>query len=307
MEKLGEYISYDDNFLGYVSRILSSYYILGMDTSCELLENHSNKDNLNKIMDMYNNLDCDTNPLEIVPNKIDLDTLIDIANDILISTFPDFKKNILNYDQLLYFDKELFVSDSSYNYHVTDSGLVLPKSIDLSDNLIEYSISVLNHEKTHALLLEKINGKNFPGIYFELLPVLIQKITNHLLISTFGFYNPVIIDDVVRTVDCQNHIAMLDELRRINIESETVSNKTVYNYFNLKANQYLLADWYSELLMGKYLDDSDNFNKRINQIFANQITINDFLNYYNITLQHNDLIPFISDRLEKVKKYSIKL
>jgi len=305
MYKLGEYISYDDVFLNNVMSLLSHYRILGLNNNCILLE--ENKEFLNEMISLYVSLEPDKNTQVISPKIIGINEMMELANNTLISILPSFKENIIQYDDLLYFYDGFPFSNSCYNYKITEKGVVLPKSIDVSTDINEYSISIINHEKVHTLMMEKIDLKNYLSIYMELFSFIIQKITNYQLIEKKFSLNSFIIDNIIHTVDNQKNIDVIDSLKDIEIEKETLENYFIYNYLNLKANEYLIADWYSELLFKYYLVDSSKMKEKINQVFKQEMTVQELLNYYKISLSNRELVPCIVEKLDSVKKCTIKL
>lgn len=307
MNQLGNFIYYDDEFFKNVMSLLAHYQVLKIDTKCILLEDTGNQAFLEEMISLYLSLKIQENHQDIIPKEIEIKEVAEIANNILLSIFPKFHKEIMQYDQLLRFYDDFSFSNSCYHYQVTEEGIVIPQSIDISMDFNEYTISTMNHEKTHVLLMEKLNLNKFPTIYMELLPIFIQKITNHHLMNQYDLPNISIIDDIVHTIDNQKHINTLDYLREIDKNQESLESHFVYDYLNIKANEYLIADWYSELLFQDYLIDSNSMKIKLEKLLTSEITIQQFLDYYNITLQNKELIPMITQKLEKVKKYNIKL
>lgn len=303
---LSKYITYDKEFLKDVFGSLARYQIIQLDDSCILLENVKYRDIVNHLINIYSNLALDTDFQEITPKKIEAKVIHQLANDILISILPKYKKQIEKYDDLIYCYEDFSFQESNLTYHITDQGKIIPQEIELSEEFNEYTPGVMNYEKIHVLIMKKIVLKNFPAIYMELLSMLLQKITNYQVEENFQITTTHIIDEIVRAIDNQKHISLLDVFREIDVNKESTKNKSVYHYLNLKANDYLLSDWYSDFLFQYYLEDSKKMQNKLNQVFQNDITVQELLDYYQISLENPNMIPMIEKKLTEVKKYSIK-
>ncbi len=303
---LEEYIHYDRQFLNQVIGSLTKYQLIGLDETCILIEDKKYQIILDQLMMMYLNLSLAPNYQTIKPQTLDAKTTLELANDSFTSIFPRYQKTITNYDNLLYSYENFHFQESSLEYHVTEKGKIILNQIALPEDSDEYTPGMINHEKMHAFMMQKINLKNYPIIYMELLSMLIQKITNYQVEKTLNLNTTHIIDGIVRTIDNQQHLSVLDILKDINLMQESVNNHLIYQYLNLKANDYLLSDWYSDFLIEYYVIDPKILKDKLNQLFRNEITIQELLNYYGISLGHKSLIPNIEKKLIEVKKYSIQ-
>lgn len=306
MEKLGEYITYDQEFFEKVIGALTCYQLLGIDTKRLLLKEVESNEMIQDLFSKYLHLHVVSDTKYIIPRKMNIQEISTLANDILISLFPSYKECILEYDELLYFYDDLPFDFGHFTFELSNNKIV-PSNIDLSNNFTEYSIGVINHEKTHALVFEKMLLNKSSGIYMELLPMLIQTISNYMVENMINSNQIILIDNIVRVTDNQKHIDTLDSLSKINLSCESVESHFVFQYLDLKANDYLLAEWYSELLFQYYLVDSKKMIQDLNQVLKNEITIHELLNHYQINLQNKELGTLISKKLDKVKYCTVKL
>lgn len=171
--------------------------------------------------------------------------------------------------------------------------------------MTEYSIGAINHEKTHTLVMDMISLKQFPVIYFELLSMLIQKITNYEVERKLKINTTHIIDNIVRTIDNSKGIFILDILKDIPFELEDINNRFVYQYLNIKINDYLISDWYSDLLFQFYILEPTEIKTELDQVFSNKMLLEQMLDNHQINLQNKSLIPSIQKKIEISRKYSI--
>lgn len=306
MEKLGKYITYDDEFLSNAMLFLGRYQLLDIDTKCLILEVIKNNEMVKNLFSKYLLLDIVSDAKVITPEKMELKEIIELANNIFILLFPSYKTEILKYDDLIYFYDDFPISFSCFDYQISDSNVIVPDEIELSSNFNEYSIGVINHEKMHVLMLEKVLLKKFPGIYMELLSMLIQKISNYVVETETNSKKTILIDSIIRATDNQQQINTLDYLQEIDLSSESANSYFVFQYLNLKANDYLISEWYSELLFKYYMDDSKKLILKLNEVLTNEISIQELLNYYQVSLDNNELFSCMNNKLEEVKKYILK-
>ncbi len=303
---LEEYITYDQQFLNTAIGTLTMYHLMGLNKKCILLEQKKYRMILEEMITMYSNATLETNHQEIELHKLELKTVVELAKSSFISMLPKYQKAIVNYDNLFYAYDDFDFQESNLRYHVTEKGKVILNEIAISENTNEYTPGIMNHEKMHALMMTKINLKNYSAIYMELLSMLMQKITNDQVEKSLSLNTVSIIDSIIRTLDNQQHLYVLEIFQKIKLDQESTNNHFIYQYLNLKANDYLISDWYSDLLMEYYLLDSKTFKNKLDQLFKNKITIQELLDYYKISLDHKDLLPHIQKKLTEVKKYSIR-
>lgn len=300
---LNDYITYDQEFLIMALKNITQNTSLGIDNQCILIE--KNIGILNAVIKIYQDLKVSRNAKTIFLKKLTPKEVSNLANDIFISLLPNYQSRILEYDDLLYLYSDFSFSESCYCYDVSEENKVIPQQIQIPESMTEYSIGMINHEKTHTLVMDTILLNQFPSMYFELLPMLIQKITNYEVEQKLRMNQIHTIDDIIRTIDNSKHISVLDIFQTIEIEKESLDNLLIYQYLNLKANDYLISDWYSDLLFQIYLLDSQIIKKELNRVFSNQITLQQMLDYHQIELSNNFLIPTIQKKLKNSKRYSI--
>ncbi len=304
---LDDYITYDQKMFENIIAVLATYQLMGIEQKGILLEESRYQNLLEILITEYVNLKADLDRVPIIPTKLDLKSVLELADYSFISILPKYWKTILKYDGLLYSHDDFPFYTANFEYRVTKKGKIRLHQIALSSDINEYTPGVINHEKMHALMMKKIHLSNFPIIYMELLSILMQKITNYQVEKVLNISTIHIMDEIIRAFENQQHLSILvDIFKDIDLEKESVNNHFVYQFLNLKANDYLLSDWYSDILMEYYLIDFKTLQKKLFQLFSNEITIQELLNYYDVSLDHKNFIPNIEKKLAKIKKYSIQ-
>ena len=112
-----------------------------------------------------------------------------------------------------------------------------------------------------------------------------------------------IFDTIIRNNDNKTGSYSLDYANFLNNKKDkTELDKLVAHYFRIKSTNYILADVYSDVLINHYIDDRNNMIENLNKLFENKITIEKFLNIYDISLLNKKNIPTMKERLEKCKR-----
>lgn len=302
---LNDYITYDREFFNIALESLTQNEFLEMNEECILLK-EKNRKILNKLISIYQAIVLEKDHQIIIPQILEQQEVFELANHILISLLPNYKSRILEYDSLLCTYPNLSIQGSCYYYEISKKNGIVPIEIQIPEKMTEYSIGEINHEKTHTLVMDMISLKQFPVIYLELLSMLIQKITNYEVERKLGINTTHIIDNVVRTIDNSKGISILDVLKDIPFELEDINNRFVYQYLNIKVNNYLISDWYSDLLFQFYLLEPKEIKTELDQIFSNKMSLEQMLNNHQINLRNKSFLPSIQKKIEISKKYSIK-
>lgn len=302
---LNDYITYDREFFNIALESLTQNEFLEMNEECILLK-EKNRKILSKLISIYQAIVLEKDHQIIIPQILEQQEVFELANHILISLLPNYKSRILEYDSLLCTYPNLSIQGSCYYYEISKKNGIVPIEIQIPEKMTEYTIGEINHEKTHTLVMDMISLKQFPVIYLELLSMLIQKITNYEVERKLGTNTTHIIDNVVRTIDNSKGISILDILKDIPFELEDINNRFVYQYLNIKANDYLISDWYSDLLFEFYILEPKQIKIELDQIFSNKMSLDQMLNNHQINLQNKSLLPSIQKKIEISKKYSIK-
>ena len=162
--------------------------------------------------------------------------------------------------------------------------------------------SALVHEKMHALTFKNIDLKYLFSHNIELLPILLEK----MLLCDLDNYYSKILNQLVRlndTKQCFMHLDFMQYLR--NNPNKTALDECVYNYFNVRNHEYLLGELYTDLLIEYYLADKDRFINKLNQVLDNKLSIDSFLESYDINLLNKNLIPIVKRQTDKCKRISI--
>jgi len=290
---------YKQEFINTVFSNLINYELLGIDLNEMYIFNNKEKQILEKLKQQYRKIilynDAETEYLE----QLDPNLIISLANKFLVEIFPDFHNEILRLDKLLKFKKgEL---DDSGLFYILDNDKIDLKEIIINNDFNAYAISIIVHEKTHALAFDHIDTKTIFTNGLELFPIFIQNIVMYELENTTNF-QVTTMNEIIRCIDGKNSAYYLDYADNIRKYPNEQLDYYVSQYFRIKSTDYLLSDVYSKLLLNYYIKDRNTMIENINKVFAGKITIPEFLNRYNINLLNKEIIPVVKKDLEKCKR-----
>ena len=297
---MNQKVTYEEAFIEKVIANLSIYNALEIDVNDCLVFNKKEKEAFNKIIKQYQKITLYKDAYDSCLSYIEQDEVIKFSNYFLSTIFPKYTDEILSYDSLLLFEGEGLES-SGLNYGVTNKSIMLGDII-LEDNYDEYTISVLAHEKTHALCFNHLDTTELFIEGIELFPIFIQKIVIYemmkytdSLISTYS--------NIIRSNDCRECIYYLKLGEFLhNKKDRTFLDEMVSSYFRIKGIDYLKADIYSNLLMNYYMEDRNLMIEKLEKLFCRRITISGFLNYYNVNIRRKENIPLLKEELSKTKR-----
>lgn len=212
----------------------------------------------------------------IVMKELDSSKLDNILNDFFSNMFnKDYDKFI----KLL--ERKTFVSDKIDMPITTVLYDRVGNPINFNVLLKKYKTiedaTIAIHEYTHALIYKNLPSYNFPYHYNELFPYLFRTIAveeNSSCYDSFSYYD----------AHQSNQMWLLknDINNYFNNLKEKDKNKRLYQEHRIYS--YIVADVYSSLLFEDYKSDPDKMKHFINRVFSNKMSINSFLDYYDVTM-----------------------
>ena len=291
---------YEPEFIEKVISNLSIYRALEIDTNNVLTFNKKETIAFNKIINQYQKIELYNDAHDSNLNYLDPEMIIKLSNYFLSLILPKFTDEILAYDSILDFQEEN-LEDVGLNYRVVNKNVELGY-ISLEDNYNEYSISIIAHEKVHALCFNHLDTVELFNEGLELFPIFIQKLVIYemmkytdSLVSTYS--------EIIRSNDCRRCVHFLKLSHYLhNNEDKTPIDELVSEYFRIKSTDYLKADIYSNLLMTYYIQDRNTMIEKLEKLFCRKITIPEFLDYYNISIDRKENIPLLKENLSKTKR-----
>lgn len=292
--------TYNIEFLEFAFSYLNNYEIL--DININNLNKFSPKEKhvLTKLKELYHKVKLLKDYQTIQLEHFSDEEILCRANKFLIELFPNLEKEILELDNLISFN-EYSIYEAGVNYRLNKNKVICDKIIIPTDGT-NYTSSIIVHEKVHVLAFDNIDLKELFINKIELFPMFIQRIMLNKTNDYFGS----ILDRVIRINDTKENFNHLDLMNYLNNNpNKTELDECVCKYLNVRGYDYLISELYSDLLFKYYLIDSEKMVKRINQVFDRKISIENFLNNYNINLLNKDLIPIIKEETNKCKRISI--
>lgn len=292
--------NYNPDFIDTVLGYLNNYVFLGIELDSIYNFNKKEKQALAKIIQQYHKTTLYKDAKYEYLKELEPQITLNMANSFLIAFFPKLEKEILELDKTILF-KNIKPEEQGVHYRIKPNYIEINKIL-LDNSFNEYTIPKIVHEKVHALCFNNIDTINLFNNSLELLPIFIQKI----VIYELGKYtdSPIsVFDTIIRNND--NNISSYalkyaDYLN--NKKDKTKLDDLVAQYFRIRSTDYILADIYSNVLVNHYIEDRNNMIENLNKLFENKITIEEFLNIYNISLLNKANIPTMKEKLEKCKR-----
>lgn len=296
---------YDPELLEEVLNYMSNYNFFNIDTKSLFNFSSSEKEKIDKISNLYLNIKLFNDAKQVTLEELDNDTYFLLTNEILSSFFPKFENYFWDLDKHILLIKDGSVSDAGIITDFSKNGVYV-KMIYIPDYFNGYTSSSLIHEKTHCLTFEKFGLEKVCNSYFELFPILIQKLALNEMETKYKLKYVSEYDQIVRINDTRANIYLTNVTKKINNKPDkSPLDSLVYEYYRVKGSDYLLSEIYSNLLVKYYLIDRNTMLEKLNRLFTNKITIDEFLKYYNINLSNKEIIPTIKENTDKVKRLII--
>lgn len=301
MKKGNSSIEYKKDFLIDVFAYLDNYKVLEIDIDKMYDFSHKEKEVLLKLKKLYSKINLLKDNKTVSLERISNDDMLLMANSFLISIFPKFEKQILELDNLIIFDN-FHIDEVGLGYSLRRDGSIRFNKIEIPNNGSNYMVSTIVHKKMHALTFNNIDLKYLFEHNIELLPILLEK----MVLCDLDDYYSVILDQLIRINDIKQafmHIDFMNYLK--NNPDKTILDKYVSDYFKVNSYNYLIGHFYTDLLIRYYLEDKDNFVRKLNQVLMNKLSITKFLDSYSVNLLNKNLIPTIKSKTDKCKRITI--
>lgn len=297
---------YSLDLLNQIFNYLSNFEELGIDIKNINILSPKDRKVIEKVQHIYDKtkLFRDYKLIKLSPLEEE-DTLL-YANELLGQIFPSKKREINLLDEKLDF-QDISYGEAGLYYHIVKHQ-VDTKKIIIPEECSGYTVSIIGHEKTHALTFSSLNLIELFQGYLELFPTLIQKIILYEFENTYGFTYVSDLDTKIRICDCKQALLNFYYARDLMNDSErTELDEYVSHYFRIKAIDYLQAELFSELLLKEYRNNSDKMLNYLNQLFGKKISLEEFLSRYQISLLNKSLISTVKETTNKVRRLSIIL
>lgn len=293
-------IKYDMEDIEKAFSFINIYNILEIDS--KNLYHFSNKEKhiLKRIKNIYSKLELLSDSKETKLKHIDEQDVLKNANSFLIDLFPKYKDEILYLDNLIIFG-DYSIYDAGVSFNLNKDKILLKEILIPADNT-NYVSSIIVHEKTHALTLNNIKPRHIYENNSELFSIFLQK----LFLIEFDDPTAILLDRIIRINDTKesfNHLELSKYL--LNNYNSTELDKQLSIYFKLLGYNYLLSEFYSYLLILRYLENKELVIKNLNQVLDKKLSISDFLSNHQITLTNEKLIPTIKEETNKCKRITI--
>lgn len=298
-------MKYDEELLYDVFDYMNKYNYFDIDTKTLFTFSSKDKEKLNRISNLYLNIKMFNDAKHVNLEELDTNTYFGLTNELLSSFFPKFSSYFLSLDEYIEVIQNGTVSDAGIMADFSKKGAFI-KSIYVPDYFNGYTVSALIHEKVHCFTFENIGLEKMCNSYIELFPIFIQKLSLNEMEENYNLSHVINYDQIVRINDTKANIYLNNLAKKINNNPlKTELDSLVYEYFRIKGADYLLSEIYSTLLVKYYLTDRNTMIEKLNNLFSNKITLNEFLNYYNINLSNKEIIPTIKENTDKVKRIII--
>lgn len=301
MKKTDKLIEFDNGFLKEALSFLNTYYILDINLDSMFKFSCREKINLLKLKSIYSKIKLASDLDTIELSYISSDDAIKICNEFLVKLLPNKKESILHLDKLIefnnYLNGEIFLNYTLSKDNIIVNNITLPSDFSL------YDVSAMVHEKTHAITFYNLDLVSLFQNGLELFPMLFQKI----ILMDMNDNNLINYDRIIRTTDTMECFFNLATIKYIEKNAkDKVSGQIISDYFYIKSYDYLLSHIYSSLLAKYYQLDKETMIERLNTLFDKKITIEDFLDSYNINLLNKELILTTKEEINKCKKIIIR-
>ena len=305
-------VDYDLNYLLNAMNSIAGKMAMGMNI--EVFDNYSvkEKETLIVLKDLYLNFTTMENALEIIPLAIDVKIAKHLSSQILEGLFPSFKKEIKYYNNKLYTNEALGFGGAVWWDLVDNKPIV--REIHVGLPITEATISTFNHERVHALFFANVDMSKVGINNLELLAILAGSMTGHYLKIVHQAPNVSLITDYYRLKGIKRNLEKEESTKEMIISEVGIdeeddifheTNKIVYNYRNITAIDYLLSNCQANVLFLRYLEDEKLMCKKIEEVLKNEITINDLLTFYNVSLENNEIIDLANDQINRIQKIRV--
>lgn len=298
-------MKYDENLIIDVFDYMSKFNFFDIDTKNLFNFSSSEKEKLNRISNLYLNIKLFKDARSVKLEELDTNTFFNLTNEVLGSIFPRFMSYFIDLDKKVRIIENGMVSDAGIEAGFSKTNINV-NTIDIPDYFNGYTSSAFVHEKIHCLTFECFGLEKLCNSYIELFPILIQKLALNEMENTYNLSYVSEYDQIVRINDTRSNICLNKLAKKINDNPDKSSlDSLVYEYFRIKGADYFLSEIYSNLLVKYYLTDRNTMLEKLNKLFSNKITIDEFLKYYNINLSNKEIIPTIKENTDKVKRLII--
>lgn len=293
-------IQYDIAIIEEAFNNLYNFHLLDIDPTTIYNFTNREKTTINKVLGLYNNTklykDAEVTQLEHYEEK----EVTEMSNCFLTELFPNYKSDILGFDNLLEFN-DIPIGEQGLIYSLRREKTEFHR-IELSNNYNGYLISTIAHEKVHALTFKYMDTTELYKIGLELLPVFIQNILLYKLEKQLS-PNIAIYGSIIRTIEGKQSYEFLKIINtNENNPNRTELDKQVMTYLKIKVYRYLTAEIYSNLLLKHYIENRNKMIDNINRVIDGKITLTQFLAIYDISFNNNQIIPTLKENLNKVKR-----
>lgn len=300
MQKENDFIKYDLDFLEKVFSYLNNYEKLEIAVDDTFKFSKQEKHNLQRIKELYEKIILLRDYQIYELNSISKEEALSKANSFLVEIFPKKEKEILELDNLVTFDN-INIYESGLIY-ILNNNRISFNQILIPDHTSNYTSSIIVHEKMHALTFQNMDLECLFRNGLELLPIFLQR----MMLFDFCDEYANILDRIIRINDTKQSFFHLDYAKYLrNKPNKTTLDEYVCDYYNISANDYLIGDLYSSLLMEYYLLDKNEMIRKLNQVLNQKLSITDFLTSYEVSLSNKKLFPVIKQNINKCKRISI--
>lgn len=300
MKKKTEPYEYKTDFIIRALSYIDNYDNLEIDTSLVHNLTAKEKEMITKLNILYSKIKLLKDYKIVQLERLSASDALLLANNFLINIFPKYKGEILALDSIIDFG----------NYSIHEAGLtyrLIKNKIEFGTILIpescnNYIVSVIVHEKMHAIIFNHLNLINLFSTSLEFLPVLLSKIALVSLDDELAIKY----DEIVRINDTKQNLNSFEIYKYIkNNPNKSELDMVVCDYLRIISYDYLISELYTNILMKYYMTDSTKMIKKLNLILAGKITIQQFWDSYNIDLQNKELIPAVKEETSKCKRIVI--
>lgn len=247
-------------------------------------------------------------------NRLSLEELKSLLTEIMIKVLgKNHTSDIEHLNTLLYPTNTSEMFDSILEEEIVDQEFI-PKKIHINRQLATIQVASTGHEYIHALL-SKYKGKDFNRVmsnihYKELLSILTEYIIVYELSdmlkdqSLRGKHSTLRAKhDKDQTIEHKATDSLKAKLSKLQLDRQTI--ECLKLYFDFESHNsfcYIISDIYSRRLLTYYQDDPQVLLSIIRHIIHGEKSIQELLNYYNLSLTNIPTLETFNKELSLLKK-----